>query len=163
MCLCVCVCVCVCVTQTVELEDVKFHQCVRLARFDNDRTISFIPPDGNFDLMSYRLSQVRQQWTHIHAHARTCANIQAEMRTHTRPGPAIRAIRHALRGGHAEHDKQGQLKQRTQQSSLICRDRKKSLCARTGSRYANRARPPIRVFYTRRECVCVYVYRTSSL
>ena len=44
----------------MELEDIKFHQCVRLARFDNDRTISFIPPDGNFDLMTYRLSQVRQ-------------------------------------------------------------------------------------------------------
>jgi AP-1 complex subunit mu len=35
---------------------VKFHQCVRLARFENDRTISFIPPDGEFELMSYRLS-----------------------------------------------------------------------------------------------------------
>uniref|UniRef100_A0A8C3Y3J4 Adaptor related protein complex 1 subunit mu 2 n=1 Tax=Catharus ustulatus TaxID=91951 RepID=A0A8C3Y3J4_CATUS len=41
--------------QVVELEDVKFHQCVRLSRFDNDRTISFIPPDGDFELMSYRL------------------------------------------------------------------------------------------------------------
>ncbi|CAI0390377.1 unnamed protein product [Linum tenue] len=30
--------------------------CVRLARFENDRTISFIPPDGSFDLMTYRLS-----------------------------------------------------------------------------------------------------------
>eukprot|EP00127_Corallochytrium_limacisporum_P006832 Clim_evm47s236 gene=Clim_evmTU47s236 len=40
----------------VELEDVKFHQCVRLSRFENDRTISFIPPDGEFELMSYRLS-----------------------------------------------------------------------------------------------------------
>nr|XP_019819719.1 PREDICTED: AP-1 complex subunit mu-2 isoform X1 [Bos indicus] len=42
--------------KSVELEDVKFHQCVRLSRFDNDRTISFIPPDGDFELMSYRLS-----------------------------------------------------------------------------------------------------------
>ena len=42
------------------MEDIKFHQCVRLARFENDRTISFIPPDGEFELMSYRLStQVR--------------------------------------------------------------------------------------------------------
>ncbi|NXQ60061.1 AP1M2 protein, partial [Anthoscopus minutus] len=41
--------------KSVELEDVKFHQCVRLSRFDNDRTISFIPPDGDFELMSYRL------------------------------------------------------------------------------------------------------------
>lgn len=44
--------------KTVELEDIKFHQCVRLARFENDRTISFIPPDGNFDLMTYRLRWV---------------------------------------------------------------------------------------------------------
>lgn len=41
--------------KAVELEDIKFHQCVRLARFENDRTISFIPPDGEFDLMTYRL------------------------------------------------------------------------------------------------------------
>eukprot|EP01067_Filipodium_phascolosomae_P002888 Filipodium_phascolosomae@DN2518_c0_g1_i1.p1 len=40
----------------VELEDIKFHQCVRLARFDNDRSIVFIPPDGEFELMSYRLN-----------------------------------------------------------------------------------------------------------
>lgn len=32
------------------------YRCVRLARFENDRTISFIPPDGSFDLMTYRLS-----------------------------------------------------------------------------------------------------------
>ncbi|BDA40391.1 AP-1 complex subunit mu-1 [Coccomyxa sp. Obi] len=43
--------------KSVEMEDIKFHQCVRLARFENDRTISFIPPDGAFDLMTYRLSQ----------------------------------------------------------------------------------------------------------
>lgn len=42
--------------RAVELEDIKFHQCVRLARFENDRTISFIPPDGEFELMSYRLN-----------------------------------------------------------------------------------------------------------
>jgi hypothetical protein len=44
-----------------QLSDVdKIHlcnnRCVRLARFENDRTISFIPPDGAFDLMTYRLS-----------------------------------------------------------------------------------------------------------
>lgn len=42
--------------KSIDLEDVKFHQCVRLSRFQNDRTISFIPPDGEFELMSYRLS-----------------------------------------------------------------------------------------------------------
>lgn len=39
--------------KAVELEDIKFHQCVRLARFENDRTISFIPPDGEFELMRF--------------------------------------------------------------------------------------------------------------
>lgn len=33
----------------------KFHQCVRLSKFENDRIISFIPPDGIFELASYRL------------------------------------------------------------------------------------------------------------
>ena len=42
--------------KAVAMEDIKFHQCVRLARFENDRTISFIPPDGEFELMSYRLN-----------------------------------------------------------------------------------------------------------
>lgn len=44
------------------MEDIRFHQCVRLARFENDRTISFIPPDGEFELMSYRLA------THVTPH-----------------------------------------------------------------------------------------------
>jgi AP-1 complex subunit mu len=43
-------------SKAVDLEDTKFHQCVRLSRFENDRTISFIPPDGEFELMSYRLN-----------------------------------------------------------------------------------------------------------
>lgn len=40
----------------VDMEDIRFHQCVRLLRFENDRTISFCPPDGDFDLMTYRLN-----------------------------------------------------------------------------------------------------------
>lgn len=42
--------------KSVDLEDIKFHQCVRLGKFENDRSISFIPPDGTFELMSYRLT-----------------------------------------------------------------------------------------------------------
>ncbi|KAG6812131.1 hypothetical protein H0H92_004245 [Tricholoma furcatifolium] len=38
----------------VELDDCRFHQCVRLNDFDATRTISFIPPDGEFELMRYR-------------------------------------------------------------------------------------------------------------
>eukprot|EP00053_Salpingoeca_punica_P017750 m.171605 g.171605 ORF g.171605 m.171605 type:complete len:424 (+) comp17279_c0_seq1:100-1371(+) len=62
--------------KAIELEDVKFHQCVRLSRFEQDRTISFIPPDGEFELMSYRLStQVKpliwiESVIERHAHSR---------------------------------------------------------------------------------------------
>lgn len=40
---------------TVNIEDVNFHQCVRLNHFEQERAISFVPPDGEFDLMTYRV------------------------------------------------------------------------------------------------------------
>jgi AP-1 complex subunit mu len=39
-----------------QLEDVKFHACVRLSQYEKDRSITFVPPDGEFSLMKYRLS-----------------------------------------------------------------------------------------------------------
>ncbi|GAB7346500.1 hypothetical protein MBLNU457_5188t1 [Dothideomycetes sp. NU457] len=42
---------------SVTLEDCQFHQCVKLGKFDTDRTISFIPPDGSFELMRYRATE----------------------------------------------------------------------------------------------------------
>jgi len=41
----------------VELDDVTLHQCVKLGKFDSDRTVSFIPPDGEFELMKYRTTE----------------------------------------------------------------------------------------------------------
>ena len=41
----------------VEIDDCSFHRCVRLGRFDQDRTITFIPPDGEFELMKYRVTE----------------------------------------------------------------------------------------------------------
>jgi len=41
----------------INLDDFTFHQCVRLSRFDSDRVISFVPPDGVFTLMKYRSTQ----------------------------------------------------------------------------------------------------------
>lgn len=41
----------------VTLEDCQFHQCVKLGRFDADRIISFVPPDGEFELMRYRATE----------------------------------------------------------------------------------------------------------
>ncbi|XP_015793773.1 AP-3 complex subunit mu-1 [Tetranychus urticae] len=36
-------------------DDVSFHPCVRYRRWESERVLSFIPPDGNFRLMSYTI------------------------------------------------------------------------------------------------------------
>lgn len=42
---------------TIQIDDCTFHRCVRLGKFDADRTITFIPPDGEFELMKYRVTE----------------------------------------------------------------------------------------------------------
>ncbi|KAK9727998.1 clathrin associated protein complex medium subunit [Basidiobolus ranarum] len=44
-------------TNSVAIDDYQFHQCVKLGKFNNDRSISFIPPDGEFELMRYRTTE----------------------------------------------------------------------------------------------------------
>jgi AP-1 complex subunit mu len=51
--------------KTVELEDIKFHQCVKLNRFESERVITFVPPDGEFDLMTYRLNMKLRPLIHV--------------------------------------------------------------------------------------------------
>ncbi|PWA95586.1 AP complex, mu/sigma subunit [Artemisia annua] len=71
--------------KAIDLDDIKFHQCVRLARFENDRTISFVPPDGAFDLMTYRLStQVKPLiWVeaHVERHSKSRVEITVKARS----------------------------------------------------------------------------------
>ena len=40
------------------LQSLFFFQCVRLSKFESDRAISFIPPDGEYELMRYRTTKV---------------------------------------------------------------------------------------------------------
>lgn len=40
-----------------KLEDVTFHQCVNLGRFNAEKVVSFVPPDGEFELMKYRSTE----------------------------------------------------------------------------------------------------------
>lgn len=52
----------------IAIDDLSFHRSVKLTQFDVDRTISFIPPDGEFELMKYRITQnvnLPFQLTHI--------------------------------------------------------------------------------------------------
>ncbi|GAB5037654.1 p-3 complex subunit [Nannochloropsis oceanica] len=38
------------------IDDCAFHPCVRYNRYERDRTVSFVPPDGQFELMRYRVT-----------------------------------------------------------------------------------------------------------
>lgn len=42
---------------SVTLDSLKFHQCVRLGNYEANREIWFVPPDGEFELMTYRMSE----------------------------------------------------------------------------------------------------------
>jgi len=37
------------------LDDLSFHPCVRYNRWEQNRIVSFVPPDGQFNLMNYRV------------------------------------------------------------------------------------------------------------
>ncbi|KAJ4963319.1 hypothetical protein NE237_023258 [Protea cynaroides] len=41
----------------VVLDDCNFHESVHLDSFDIDRTLSLVPPDGEFPVMNYRITQ----------------------------------------------------------------------------------------------------------
>jgi AP-3 complex subunit mu len=41
------------------IDDCSFHPCVRYNRFERDSAVSFVPPDGQFELMRYRVSTQR--------------------------------------------------------------------------------------------------------
>ena len=83
--------------KAVEMEDVKFHQCVRLSRFENDRTISFIPPDGEFELMSYRLNtQVKPLiWVESDVRSHSGSRIEYILKVHI---PFPHTLLHSLSG-----------------------------------------------------------------
>ena len=71
--------------KAVELEDIKFHQCVRLTGLDRDRTIAFVPPDGEFNLMTYRITGQVKPLVHVESQVETLGrtrmmfNVRASM------------------------------------------------------------------------------------
>ncbi|KAL1537077.1 AP-4 complex subunit mu [Salvia divinorum] len=44
-------------TGAVILDDCNFHESVHMDSFDVDRTLSLVPPDGEFPVMNYRITQ----------------------------------------------------------------------------------------------------------
>ncbi|XP_042488601.1 AP-3 complex subunit mu isoform X2 [Macadamia integrifolia] len=41
------------------LNDVRFHPCVRFRPWESNQILSFVPPDGEFKLMSYRIKKLK--------------------------------------------------------------------------------------------------------
>lgn len=39
------------------IDDVTFHPCVNLGRYNAEKVVSFIPPDGEFELAKYRVTE----------------------------------------------------------------------------------------------------------
>jgi len=42
------------------LSHVQLHRCVRISRWQKEKVVSFVPPDGKFTLLRYRLSNAGQ-------------------------------------------------------------------------------------------------------
>ena len=38
---------------SIAIDDCQLHQCVRLSKFESEHAISFIPPDGEYELMRF--------------------------------------------------------------------------------------------------------------
>ncbi len=64
--------------KTIQLEDYSFHPCVRYSKLETDRSISFYPPDGDFELMSYRLSTALKPLIWIEAVVENYKNSRVE-------------------------------------------------------------------------------------
>ena len=41
---------------SVVLDDCNFHECVHLDEFETGRTLHFLPPDGEFAVLNYRIT-----------------------------------------------------------------------------------------------------------
>eukprot|EP01083_Nonionella_stella_P120895 362768_1 len=46
---------------SITLDDCNFHECVRLDEFESSRTLTFIPPDGEFSVLNYRVTNEFRQ------------------------------------------------------------------------------------------------------
>ena len=60
-------------SNSIEMDDLKFHQCVNKKKYENERIIEFIPPDGEFELMSYRLDM----------QIKSLISVKVEIKTHS--------------------------------------------------------------------------------
>lgn len=83
--------------QSIDLEDVTFHQCVSLRDFEKDKSISFVPPDGSFELMSYRINTRVKPLLWIEARVQQFAGSRIEITVKARAQFKPRSVAHNVR------------------------------------------------------------------
>jgi AP-3 complex subunit mu len=49
------------------IDDCSFHPCVRYNRFERDKVVSFVPPDGDFELMRFRVNPQHNRHNRVSA------------------------------------------------------------------------------------------------
>ncbi|CAN0873421.1 AP-4 complex subunit mu [Linum grandiflorum] len=64
---------------SVILDDCNFHESVRLDSFDLDRTLSLVPPDGEFPVMNYRMTQEFKSPFRINTLIEEAGSLRAEV------------------------------------------------------------------------------------
>lgn len=63
----------------VILDDCNFHESVRLDNFDLDRTLTLVPPDGEFPVMNYRMTQEFKPPFHVNTLIEEAGSLKAEV------------------------------------------------------------------------------------
>ncbi|KAF3591065.1 hypothetical protein DY000_02027251 [Brassica cretica] len=63
----------------VILDDCNFHESVQLDSFDTDRTLSLVPPDGEFPVMNYRMTQEFRPPFHVNTLIEEAGRLKAEV------------------------------------------------------------------------------------
>ncbi|KAF7817594.1 AP-4 complex subunit mu [Senna tora] len=77
----------------VVLDDCNFHESVHLDNFDIDRTLTLVPPDGEFPVMNYRMTQPFKPPFRINALIEEAGSLKAEViiRVRAEFSPSINA------------------------------------------------------------------------
>ena len=68
---------------SIAIDDCTFHQCVKLSKFETERSISFIPPDGEFELMRYIIVTLSHLHTVTSSHPHTVTSSVTSSHPHT--------------------------------------------------------------------------------
>jgi len=81
------------------MQDCSFHPCVRYGRWDRERVLSFVPPDGNFKLCSYRVDRqvtmpifVRPQISYNQHGGMVNVTVGSKQGAHEKPADDIKVI-----------------------------------------------------------------------